>query len=604
MPFADRIRTVRPRISCVLSLLLAAGCHTAAPPPVQTLPAPAGFDPAVTLPYLASDQLEGRGVGTHGLDVAADFLAAHIRAAGLRPLPALGGYFQPFDYAVDSSPGPECRLSVAGRALQINQDFRPLSISGEGAFSGPVVLAGYGITSPARSYDDYAHIDARGKVVLAMRFEPMDAAGRSRFAPAGTDWSDESGIDRKMATAAAHGAVALLLFTPEGLESSDALLPFGRPQPTAGPIPVIQVTAAQAKRMLKSPAALSGFVKIQRTVAHLKNIVGLLPGRGPHADEYVVVGAHYDHLGRAARPSIYSHSGAIYHGADDNASGTAAVLEMIRDLSRRPPPPRSILFILFSAEERGLIGSAYFTSHPPVDLHSVVAMLNLDMVGRVRHDTIYVGGEATAADFDAIVNRADQGSGLTIKPLPLSVGGRGGLGPSDHMPFALRRIPILFLFSGMHPDYHRPTDTADKINFAGIRHAAALGERLIGELAAMPRESYDASADVGSAWLQAILPGGPSPDHLPGTTLGVILDFNDADETGARIQDVTPGTPAAAAGLRGGDLIVRFNDKPLAARDDLAYCLMISRGGDRVKLTVRRGNQTLVLIATLIERKG
>lgn len=581
--------------------------------------APDSFDPAKTVPYLASDALEGRGIGLPGLDAAADFLAGRFKASGLKPLPGLDGYFQPFDYTAASAPGSDCALAIDGRALKLDEDYRPLVYTGEGNFDGLVVFAGYGITSTTHNYDDYAGLDVAGKVVLAMRFEPMTAGGKSLWAAAGSDWSPEASLENKARTAAAHGAAALLLFTPQGLESEDVLAPFSPGyHPVAGAIPAFHVKRNVAASILGAgttiqyppqgkPSAeatqvadVGGAVHIARTVLHVKNIVGCVPGTGPHADEYVVVGAHYDHLGRGKYGVIFGRPGAIYHGADDNASGAAAVVELAQHAAAGPARQRTLVFCLFTAEEEGLIGSEYFTAHPPIDLANVVAMFNMDMVGRVVKDTVYVGGEGTAADLEALVKTAERGQPLTAKSLPASVGGRGGLGPSDHMEFALKGIPIVFLYSGMHADYHRPTDTADKINYAGIGEVVAFGDRLLDGLAGMPRQKYDSSADLRTI----APPGASSSDHLSGAALGVIPDYTtESNDVGVLIQGVRPGSAADTAGLQAGDLLLQFGDKKLVGLQDLADCLAMARPGDKVTIIVQRGKQRLELHATL-ERKG
>jgi hypothetical protein len=599
----------------LLSLLLSGACAleqvSVAPiaRPVAPATMPASFDPTVTVPYLASDALEGRGIGTRGLDVAADYLADHFRQAGLRRLPGMNDCFQTFDFAAANSVSRDSALVINGQRLKLNEDFRPLTLSGEGAFDGEVVYAGYGITSTIKRnevvYDDYAHLDVRGKVVIAKRFEPMDGAGKSLWAPAGRDWSDEAGLENKIRNAKAHGAVALLLFTPAELDANDRLMPFGRQAaPIAGDLPAYHVKRSVAEPLLGAGGATihaSGLVRIDRTIVHVKNIIGFVPGVGPHADEYVVVGAHYDHLGHGKYGGIMGRPGAIYHGADDNASGSAALLDMAWHTAANPPHGRSIVFCLFTAEEEGLIGSQYFVEHPPIELGKVVAMFNMDMVGRVKDDTVYVGGEATANDFDTIMQAADSGIGMKMRPLPVSVGGRGGLGPSDHMEFALRGIPILFLYSGMHADYHRPTDTPDKINYAGIRKIAELGDQIIDRLAAMPKEPYNAAEDIPGMAMMMPNPGG---DHLSGAMLGVTMDFlSESNEPGALVQGVAAGTAAETAGLKAGDVILQYNDKKLSGAQDLYESLAMARPGDTVALTVRRGAQTIVLHATLQEKK-
>jgi hypothetical protein len=609
----------RWRNSAFLLALVLSACQSAHVTP-QTLRAPLGptsFDPAITLPYLASDDLEGRGVGTPGLDKAAQFIADHFRAAGLKPLPQLGGYFQPFDFITAAKPASDCALLLAGRALKLDQDYRPLAFSAEGSFHGQVVFAGYGITDKAQGYDDYANLDAHGKVVLAMRFEPMTTDGKSLFAPEGRDWSNDARFENKIQTARQHGAAALILFTPAGLQTSDTLAPFGPSSAQSQGLPAIQIKRAAAQAILSvqvhfaadgKPLAsihpglsASGRVHIQRTIAKVKNVIGCVPGAGPFADQYVIVGAHYDHLGHGRGGTIFGPMGAIYHGADDNASGTATLLELAQRAAAAPQN-RTIVFCSFTAEEEGLIGSRYFTAHPPLELNKVAAMLNMDMVGRMKGDILYVGGAATARDLNALVKLADYDEPLKLQPLPVTFGGRGGLGPSDHMSFALEHIPILMLFSGMHPDYHRPTDTADKINYAGIQKIADFADRLIDGLATMPREPYDASQDIASQTYGIVSP--PS-DHLQGAALGISAHpRDDQTQTGVPIQSVVPGSAAAKAGVRPGDVILQFNGHELIDLADLAQHLALARPQDKATLKVQRGNQILLLHAVLDERQG
>jgi len=575
------------------------------------------YDPAVTLPYLASDQLEGRGVGTPGLETAANYIADHYRRAGLKPLPGLDGYFQPFDFVTSRKPAVNCALLIAGRSLTLDKDYRPLAISGEGAFAGPVVFAGYGITSAANSYDDYAGLDVHGKVVLAMRFEPMDAEHKSLFAPIGFDWSDDARLENKIQTARKHGAAALILITPAGLQSSDPLTPFAPSSAASLGLPTIHVKRAAVEAILfdgihydssgkpiaqvRAGVVATGNVQITRTTVRVENVAACVPGAGPHADQYVIVGAHYDHLGRGAWGGILGPRGAIYHGADDNASGTATLLELAQRAAAGPPRQRTVVFCSFTAEEEGLIGSRYFTAHPPLDLHRVVAMLNMDMVGRMKGNVIYVGGRGTAADLDAVVKRAADNGEVAVRPLPVGVGGRGGLGPSDHMSFALQKIPVLMLFSGMHADYHRPSDTAEKINYTGIQKTADFAGRLIDGLSAMDREPYDASSDIASMTI-GIVPA--SNDHLPGAALGIVAGYPaDDTETGVPVRVVSSGSAAAAAGVQGGDVIRQWNGQDMIGLADLAQHLATSHAGDIVTLKVQRGSKMLLLHAKLDERK-
>ena len=579
---------------------------------------PAFADPRQLIPLLASDELAGRLPGTPGLARAADLLAGDLARLGLRPLPPLGSDFQPFTMRLSTTLDPATGLAVDGRPLVVGRDYDPVGVSGGGPFRGGVVFAGYGITRPG--YDDYAGADVAGRVALAMMKEPLDPARHaSRFAPAGRAWSDDARLIAKAAAAAAHGAVALLLVSPPAAGGPDDVRPFfpdgGN---AAATIPVVQVSRRVADLLLTTanqpdlqtlqdriddtaePASVpladlnvSGEVVVKRTTADTRNVVAALPGVGPHADEWVVVGAHYDHLGRGQLGHRFGPVGSVYPGADDNASGTAAVVELAARLKAAGPLPRSVLFALFSGEEEGLVGSAYFVQHPPVPLDHVVAMLNMDMVGRLRGGQLQVGGDATAAAFDPMLAAAVAGTGLHTVPCPF---GRGGLGPSDHQSFAAVRVPVLFLFTGLHADYHRPTDTADKINYPGLDQVVTIAQRLVDGMAAMPRQTYDASAD------------GTSPSTRPAAgrvVLGVVPDFSAADAggpSGVPISGVGPNTPAARAGLRGGDRLVSLGVHDLTTLDDLSAALAAARPGDAVAVRLLRDGRSLTVQATLTER--
>jgi hypothetical protein len=592
----------------------------------SNLAAPAASDssPRDTIPWLASDALEGRGPGTSGIDRAADFIGAEFAADGLAPCPGLSGYFQTVPYAAQIAPTEACYLKINDRALSLRRDFSPFRFSSEGAFSAGVVFAGYGITDVKAEYDDYAGIDARGKVVLAMRFEPVDASGRRRISPGGDvgEWSDNATFSAKVKNAEAHGAAALLLVDRPGSDA-DILMPFWVAGAETAKIPVIQITRSAANEIVAGgqqgdlkalkgqidltgkPDSLvlpgvvvSGDVAIKRMKGSLRNVIGCLPGKGPHADEFVVIGAHYDHLGLGQLGHMFGPVGSIYHGADDNASGTAVVLALAAKLAKEPPQERSILFMCYTAEEEGLVGSEYFVNHSPVPLGKIVAMVNLDMVGRMKDQTLYIGGAGTDVDFDGIIQSANADLGLKLKSI-----GRGGLGPSDHMAFAQKKVPVLFLFSGLHIDYHRPTDTADKINFAGIEKVTEFCARIVSSLTRMPHGPYVTEADKDSMHLFG------SPDFGGGPVrrviLGVVPDYGSADSrVGVLIAGTTPGTPAEAAGLQNGDLLVQFNEQKLENLMDLTVALGKAKPGDKVKLRVLRGTQTLQLDITLAERKS
>jgi hypothetical protein len=596
---------------------------------------PIDVDPRHTLPYLASDELAGRAPGTPELDKAADFTASEFERIGLEPPPGMNDYFQPFTMPLSTTLGPGTSLLLNDKPLVLNTDFSPLSLTGEGPFEGKVVFVGYGITHPKSdsqaiaAYDDYAGMDVHGKVVLAMREEPRDAAGKSRFAGQNQKWSDGVYFGAKAKNAAAHGAAALLIVTRPASGGADQVMMFAR-EPSVGGgehIPVIQISRRAADLMLEMSRSkdlatlqneldatlrpepfelndidVSGDVTIKKSSARVKNVVACLPGHGEHEDEYVVVGAHYDHLGKGQLGHMLGGAGSIYHGADDNASGTAAVLDLAAKMKEAGPLPRSVIFALFTGEEEGLIGSDHFIKNPPVPLDKIVAMLNLDMVGRMKDDTLLMGGWGTAPAFEGIMKQAVEGTGVRTQSFE-----KGGFGPSDHMSFALKKIPVLFLFTGLHMDYHRPTDTADKINYAGMDKVVQISQRIVDAMAAMPRQTYDGSNDSKATMAFAAAATQGIGDRTVGSrraALGVVPDYSSIDaKDGVHITGVGGGSPAEAAGLQADDVLTKWDDKPLVNLQDLSDELAQAEPGQKVTITVLRGGKSVVLHATLGERK-
>jgi hypothetical protein len=581
---------------------------------------PLDTDPRDTIPFLAGDALAGRLPGTPGLVRAGDFLAAELKRVGVAPLPGVDGYFQPFEMTESVTLSSSTKLELNGKPLKIKTDFDPMGVSTEGDFRGDVAFVGYGISRP--DYDDYAGIDVKGKVVLAMLKEPVDDKHRSRFAGPHDQWSAAALFTSKAHQARAHGAVALLLVAPPFSGGGDIVNRyFGAPDAQPDSLPTIQVTRRVANLILSTankpdlkamqdainsavkPAstdlpdvAVDGNVSVKRTKAGVRNVMGFVAGTGPHKDEWVVVGAHYDHLGHGELGNMVGGKvGSLWHGADDNASGTAAVLELADRVAHGPPPDRSVLFVFFTAEEEGLIGSAWFTGHPPIPLAGISSMLNLDMVGRLKNGDLQVGGGATTKEWDGIVAAAAHGSGLTTSVALPDENGRGGIGPSDHANFALHRIPVLFLFTGLHADYHRPSDTADKINYDGIRQIVPVAEKILAAMETMPRPVYDGSAD--SAGMAMML----GNDHH--AALGVLPGDVSTNPAGLSVSEVSPGSAAEKAGLKPGDVLTAVGPKSIASLNDLSEALSKARPGDVVVVKLVRDGKPLSVSATLDERK-
>jgi hypothetical protein len=582
--------------------------------------------------FLASPDLEGRGLGTAGLDLAAQYIVGYFQGLNLQPTPrSSSGYLQPFSRTSVIGIAPETSLKFADFTATEGINFTPLSISAEAAFDASVAFVGYGISaepssdsafaaqhsalSTQHSYDDYAGVDLQGKIALAMRFEPHTVAGNSRLAQEG--WSEHAAIMRKATLAAQHGAVALLLVHPPNHHGTESLPPFGRRMGSIAPIPVVQITQKLADDLLQRAGApdlktfqdqidntfsprsfilrrvrVQGTVALQRETYNLKNVTAVLPGKGPHAKEYIVIGAHYDHLGRGGFGSLAPRSHEIHPGADDNASGTAAMLELARLFSQAKPGPRSILFCAFTGEEQGLYGSQYWVDHPPVPLKKIVAMINLDMVGRVKDDTIMVGGSGTSAAFPALIKTATETSPLHITPLWNS-----GVAPSDNTSFVLKRIPILLFFSGVHPDYHRPTDTPDKINYTGESQVVDLVANVVRELEAQKQIPF--AEDLTAK--PATQPAGTS-SHSGGASLGVVPEYGDENIKGVKITGTIPNSAAARAGLQPGDILIQLGSKPINNIYDLTDALAAATPNQPIAIKIVRNNQPLTLQATLAER--
>jgi aminopeptidase YwaD len=321
-----------------------------------------------------------------------------------------------------------------------------------------------------------------------------------------------------------------------------------------------------------------------------QNVLAVLPGRDPALRaQVVVVGAHFDHLGRAPGSSLDPDAGsAIRNGADDNASGTAAVLELAR-LLRASPPRRSVVFALFSAEELGIIGSQYLVANSPIPVDSMVAMVNLDMVGRLRDRKLIVYGVETARELRALVDSANGGA--------LDVRGVGdGFGPSDHSSFYGRRIPVLHLFTDLHDDYHRATDDVEKVNAQGMAQVVAFTERVIRRVADRPSRLTYVASTAPARTAAASARTGPQP------SLGTVPDMSASDVPGLRLSAVRSGSPGDLAGLRAGDVIVEFGGTKITDLQSYSDALYARKPGDDVRIVVLRAGRRVTVTARLGQR--
>jgi hypothetical protein len=533
------------------------------------LPVPTAGELQRTVDVLTASDLAGRRSGTPGGDRAAAEIARWLADAGLRPAGGAGQFLQSF--VVDSTPTPDAGsvLEAGAGRLTPGTDWMPHGGSRGDEVTGEVAFVGYGVAGPD-GWDDYAGLDVRGKVVLALAGAPphLPAARSARL--------------EKLVLARERGAAAMLLVSD----------PLPAPRSTGAPVdlasaalaraaadallaPTGLTVAERAERIARTRApapALTGIqarlrVALARRDILGVNVVGILPGTDPAlADEAVLVGAHYDHVGVVR--------GDLHPGADDNASGTALVLGLARAFAAAGGTPRTLVFALFGAEELGLVGSRHYAAHPLWPLARTVAMLNFDMVGRLRERPLHVGGVDSGSALRRVVGQAADAEGL---PVALA---SSPFAPSDHSVLYRAGLPVLFFSTGVHQDLHRPGDTADKIDGHGMARIAALAARVVTGLASEPRPTY---VRLDPPRRRA----GPRASGPASAVLGVGVDGGRGWD-GVPLAYVAPGSAAERAGLREGDVLVRVADVTVTGFDDLRAVLGRAQPGARVEVRYLR----------------
>ena len=574
--------------------------------------------------YLASPELKGRATGSPEIEKAAHYIAKQFKDDHLRPVEA-DSYLQPFPVTTSARLGKANSMAtvVNGRteSFRLQQDFVPFNFSSKGKWEGSVVFAGYGITAPEYNYDDYAGLDAKGKFVLILRHEPQEFDDKSVFA--GKIYTQHAQFFSKASNAKAHGALGVILINDVAAHSGEAdnLEAFGVTEgPTDAGIPFVQIKARDTDSWFKEggksldeiersidkdlkprsfafPAGLEvrESIDVERVTRTAHNVVGYLPGETP---EYIIIGAHYDHLGLGGQFSLAPKlTGTVHPGADDNASGTAGVIELARYFSGRPKMKRGIIFITFAGEELGLLGSGYFVHHPLLPIDKAVAMINMDMIGRVRDGRIFIGGTGTGSTL-----KKDLESAMANYPALKPDYSETGYGSSDHYSFTSAQIPVLFFFSGLHSDYHKPSDTVDKIDAPAavkLLHLIADTAQQIIDDPARPEFHRVKEPDNPHG---GVAPVSGSGSGGYGPWFGSVPDFGES-EKGVKFADVTEGSPAAEAGFKGGDVMVEFDGKPIQNLYDFTYALRAHKPGDKVKVKVLRNGQPVEADVTLRQRK-
>ncbi len=581
-------RAVSPTLLVFLVLAVGVASFAEQAPVPRALTPPSAAELLDRVVNLTTAEMAGRGSATPGGDRAAQRIADWFAEAGLRPGGDEPTFFQPFTISTGTRLAPGNALDVfapAPVALETSRQWTPHGGSAQGEVTADLVFAGYGVSAPADGYDDYAGLDAHGKIVLVLAGAPPHLA----TAPA-------SRLE-KLIVAKAHGAAAVLLVS-EALPALDAtgthvallsgavttaaadtlLAPAGRT------VAALRTSISATRRPLAFPTGVTARVRVALETERRRtaNVIGIVPGADPTlASEAVVIGAHYDHLGVV--------KGVTYPGADDNASGTAVVVGLARAFAwaaRTHPPARTLVFALFSGEELGLLGSGHYVSHPARPLARTVAMLNFDEIGRMREGRLQVGGVDSASGLGQIVAEAAANTGVDVltRGTPYA--------PSDHTRFYDAGVPVLFFYTGMHDDYHAPSDTADRLNADGMALVAAIGSRVIERLANDPARPAYAKVPRQER--------PPARSAGNGAFFGIATDPHGGD--GLRLVTVVAGSAAERAGMRAGDVIIRFAGASIESFAELRAALRDKHPGDTVRVVYVRNGALHDTSATLGER--
>lgn len=571
--------------------------------------------------HLSSPEYKGRGTGSPELEKAAHYIAKQFQLLGLHPIDGKN-FLQPFPVTTNARLGKSnrmrYRLDAGSKAVDFTKQSIPFNFSSGGKFTGSLVFAGYGITAKEYNYDDYTHLDVKDKFVVILRHEPQEFDEKSVFA--GKVYTEHSQFFSKATNAKLHGARGVILIndTHNHAGDSDELEVFaGTAGPSNAGIPFIHVKTAVAEAWMEKAGkdlreiqaaidkdlssrsfplpdsvTIDLNVDLRRDQKTVHNVIGYLPGE---TDEHVIIGAHYDHLGLGHQFSMApSEAGKPHPGADDNASGTAGVLELARYFATRPKLERGLVFMTFAAEELGLLGSSYYVNHPSLPIEKAVAMFNMDMIGRIRDSKVYLGGLGTGDGFQAMIDDMAKHA-----PLKIEMADKTGYGSSDHTSFTAKQVPVLFFFSGLHADYHKPSDTWDKID---APETVKLLDFIASAATKLATDSERPKFVRVAPAHQPPAGGSTSGGGGYGPYFGSIPDFAEPP-TGVRFSDVREGSPAAKAGLKGGDVMIEFDGKKVQNLYDFTYLLRTKKPGDTVKVRVLRDGKPLDVECTLEKRK-
>lgn len=511
---------------------------------------------------LADDSMQGRETGTAGEQMAARYLVERFQQLGLAPKGDGSSYLNAFQFAALPRTGPGNTLQLGRQKLAFGKDFYPLGYSANGSVFTRVARCKYGIKAPELGRNDFDGVDVKDHAACMSISSPDGIHPHSK-------WIAHNDLRSRIDDAIKLGANAILFYNDDPEQADDPPQDFEmRLQPCS--VPVVFLTKSGFAKLGQDgdPVALATEIIREEKTGH--NVVGYLGNGKPYT---VVIGAHYDHLGMGGEGSLYRGEPAIHNGADDNASGVAMLLQLAADLRRMPNARNNnYLFIAFSGEEKGLFGSNAWTKHPTLPIDSLNYMINMDMVGRLDSASdVAINSIGTSPSWPGITKL--KAGGLNIKTT------EGGVGPSDHTSFYLRNVPAIHFFTGSEPDYHKPSDDADKLNYPGMLRIARYIEAVITTLNDSTKLAFTKTADTDTS---------ETPRFT--VTLGVVPDYM-YDGRGLRIDGITEGKPAAVAGLKAGDIVIRLGDHEVPDMMGYMKALGLFKKGDRTQVTVLREGQ-------------
>ncbi len=514
---------------------------------------------------LAADSMEGRETGMHGEQLAYGYIQKQFREIGLEPK-GTDGYLQPFTFTRLTKPGKNNLLKINGAIFELGKQYYPLAYAANSSGTGAVERVGYGITAAPLGYDEFkGRKDLKNKILVIESGTPDGGGPHSRYA----EFAD---LRTRVDSAAARGAVGVI-FINSNKDIDDPPQDY-RNKITPSTIPVV-FAKNEAYQLLMSGTRWSAEITTEliKEEATGHNVIGFINN---NAKNTVVIGAHYDHLGLGGDESLYRGKPAIHNGADDNASGVAALIEIARNLKASNDKSNNYMFIAFSGEEKGLLGSNYFMKNPSVPLDKMNYMINMDMLGRLKKTdpVLIINGAGTSPAWKITFNYIKIDS-LKIKTTD------SGIGPSDHTSFYLKDIPALHFFSGTHSDYHKPSDDENLINYPGEVRIINFITELVHRLDDKGKLDFTKTKD-------------DSNEDTPRfkVTLGVVPDYAFEGE-GMRIDGVTDGKPASKAGLKSGDVVLQLGDYKVTDMTSYMKALSMFKKEDKTYVIVKRDNKEI-----------